>query len=53
MLDFKLTRDWDLELSDTGNISTTDSICQAVKLRLLWFFSEWRLGDDLGFPYFE
>jgi len=53
MLDFKLTKDGDLELSDTVDISPTDSICQAVRVRLLWFFGEWRLGPDIGFPYFE
>lgn len=26
---------------------------QAVRIRLLWFFDEWRLGPAFGFPYFE
>ena len=34
-------------------ILTTESVCQAVRVRLLWFFDEWRLGPDMGFPYFE
>ena len=52
MLDLKLTNDGDLELSG-GDISPTESVCQAVRLRLLWFLEEWRLGPDMGFPYFE
>lgn len=53
MLDFKLTQDGDLALTDKVDISVTESICQAVRVRLLWFLGEWRLGPDLGFPYFE
>ena len=53
MLDLKLTKAGDLELNDTVDISPTDSICQAVRVRLLWFLGEWRLGPELGFPYFE
>ena len=44
VIDFKLSPDWDLELSAVGDISATDSIVQAVRVRLLWFFQEWRLG---------
>lgn len=53
MLDFKLTKSGDLELTESGDILTTESVCQAVRVRLLWFFDEWRLGPDMGFPYFE
>ncbi len=53
MLDFKLTKSGDLELTDGGDILTTESVCQAVRVRLLWFLNEWRLGPDMGFPYFE
>lgn len=53
MLDFKLTKSGDLELTDTGDILPTDSVCQAVRIRLLWFFDEWRLGPEFGLPYFE
>lgn len=53
MLDLKLTKDGDLELSENGDISSTESISQAVRVRLLWLFGEWRLGPDLGFPYFD
>lgn len=53
MIDFKLDAGGDLELSLTGDISPTESIVQAVRIRLLWFFQEWRLGPGLGIPYFE
>lgn len=53
MIDLKLDSTGDLELSAAGDISATDSIIQAVRIRLLWFFEEWRLGPSLGFPYFE
>ena len=53
MIDLKLDANWDLELSAAGDISKTDSIVQAVRIRLLWFFKEWRLGPGHGVPYFE
>ena len=53
MIDLKLDATGDLELSAAGDISATDSIVQAVRIRLLWFFGEWRLMPSLGFPYFE
>ena len=53
MIDLKLDNTGDLELTQRGDILPTDSIAQAVRVRLLWFFEEWRLGPDLGFPYFE
>jgi hypothetical protein len=53
MMDLKCTTNGDLELTDDGDILATESVRQAVKIRLLWFFDEWRLGPELGFPYFE
>lgn len=53
MIDLKLDASGDLELTPTGDVSITDSIVQAVRIRLLWFFEEWRLGPSLGVPYFE
>ena len=50
MIDLKLDATGDLELSAAGDISATDSIVQAVRIRLLWFFGEWRLMPSLGFP---
>ena len=53
MIDLKCTTNGDLELTEDGDILATDSVQQAVKIRLSWFFDEWRLGPELGFPYFE
>lgn len=53
MIDLKLDDSGDLELSAAGDIAATDSIVQAVRIRLLWFADEWRLMPDLGFPYFD
>lgn len=53
MLDFKLTADGDLDINKSGDISITESVCQAVRVRLLWVLGEWRLIPSLGFPYFE
>lgn len=53
MLDLKLSNDGDLALSENGDVTLTESICQTVKIRLLWLFQEWRLMPEMGFPYFE
>ena len=54
MKDLLLTRDGDLYIDPaTGDIRITDSVEQAIKIRLLWFFSEWRLGPQFGIPYRE
>lgn len=53
MIDYKLNASGDLEISAIGDIAPTDSICQAVRIRLLWFFEEWRLSPGYGMPYFE
>lgn len=53
MTDFKLAKDGDLYISPTGDIAITQSVCQAVRIRLLWFLGEWRLIPQIGFPYFQ
>ena len=53
MKDILLTSDGDLVISEQGDISLTDSIRQAVRIRLLWFFNEWRFAPQFGVPYFE
>ena len=53
MTDFKMDSSGDLEINALGDISTTESVSQAVLIRLRWFLREWRLGPSLGFPYFE
>jgi len=52
-LDILLTLDGDLRINETGDIELTDSIRQAIRIRLLWFFSEWRFEPEWGIPYFE
>lgn len=52
-IDFQTTADGDLYLTPSCDIVSTNSICQAVRIHLLWFLGEWRLGPSLGFPYFE
>ena len=53
MRDLLLDESGDLELDATGDIQFTDSIKQAIAVRLKWFAEEWRLGPDLGLPYYN
>ena len=53
MTDIFLTADGDIYISEAGDISLTDSIRQAARIRLLWFLGEWRFWPDTGVPYFE
>lgn len=53
VVDFKITPEGDLEITPIGDIVQTESVAQAVLIRLKWFLAEWRLGPTLGFPYFE
>lgn len=53
MKDILLTADGDLAIGETGDISITDSVRQAIRVRLRWFFQEWRLGPEIGIPYYE
>ena len=53
MKDVLLTHDGDLFINKYGDIEITDSVRQAVRIRLLWFFKEWRFAPDYGVPYFE
>jgi len=53
MLDIMLTKEGDIKVSAIGDISTTESVRQAVLIRLRWIFNEWRLGPEFGFPWFE
>ena len=53
MVDIKLSKNGDLDVSDIGDISLTQSIRQAVAIRLKWIYDEWRLGPELGFGWFE
>lgn len=51
MLDILLDTGGDYKISDTGDIILTQSVPQAIKIRLKWFLGEWRLGPLLGLDY--
>ena len=53
MKDILLTPDGDLFINENGDITLTDSVRQAVRIRLQWFFNEWRFAPQYGVPYFE
>ena len=53
MKDILLTPDGDLLINEQGDIQLTDSVRQAVRIRLQWFFNEWRFAPPFGVPYFE
>lgn len=53
MVDILLDDKGDLMLSEDGDIFTTDSVRQAILVRLRWIYGEWRLGPEQGFPWFE
>ena len=40
-------------MSDSGDISLTESAGQAIGIRLRWIQGEWRLRPDWGFPWLE
>lgn len=53
MKDLLLDNTGDLFISKNGDIEFTDSIKQAVTIRLKWFEGEWKLGPKLGIPYYS
>lgn len=53
MKDILLDSNGDILLNDAGDIQFTDSVQQAISIRLKWFAKEWRLGPDFGIPYYE
>lgn len=53
MNDLRLTDDGDLYITESGDIEFTDSILQAIKIRLKWFLGEWRINTTYGMPYFD
>lgn len=53
MKDLLLTDDEDLYLSASGDVEFTDSVIQAIKIRLKWFEGEWRINPDYGMPYYD
>lgn len=53
MIDIALDNNGDIAVSEIGDISITESICQAIEIRLKWILNEWRLGPELGFDWFD
>lgn len=53
MKDLLLTDDEDLYLSDGADVEFTDSVIQAIKIRLKWFLGEWKMNTDYGMPYYD
>lgn len=53
MNDLRLTDDGDLYITEGGDVEFTDSILQAIKIRLKWFLGEWRINTTYGMPYFD
>lgn len=53
MKDILLDGNGDIVLDASGDICFTDSVKQAIEIRLRWFENEWKLGPDIGIPYFS
>lgn len=53
MKDLLLNRNGDLVVNPATGVSITDSVAQAIIIRLQWFFNEWRFAPQYGVPYFE
>lgn len=53
MVDIRLNGDGDIDVSPLGDIYLTESVRQAVLIRLRWILSEWKFGPEMGFPWFE
>lgn len=53
MKDLFIDKNGDLVVDVTAGVTVTDSVAQAIRIRLLWFFNEWRFAPQYGVPYFE
>lgn len=53
MKDILLDGNGDIKLDAKGDLQFTDSVSQAIAIRLRWFQNEWKLGPALGIPYYE
>lgn len=53
MKDILLDQNGDLYLTSNGDISLTDSVRQAIFIRLRWFLGEWQFNTSFGMPYFS
>ena len=52
-MDILLTKSGDLDITERGDVMLTESVRQAVRIRLLWHKGEWRFAPGLGVPWFE
>lgn len=53
MKDLLIDKNGDLVVNSTTGFTITDSVAQAITIRLKWFFNEWRFAPQNGVPYFE
>ena len=53
MKDLLLDKDGDLVVTQNGDVSLTDSVRQAILIRLRWFLGEWKFNTSFGLPYFS
>lgn len=53
MKDLLLNKNGDLVVNMATGVTPTDSVAQAIAIRLKWFFNEWRFAPQYGVPYFE
>lgn len=51
--DLALDSKGDLYFSDDGDVVITDSLRQAIQIKLRWALGEWVYNEELGIPYFE
>lgn len=52
-MDIKIRKSGDIIVTENGDIELTGSLQQAILIHLRWIYAEWRLGNTLGFPWFE
>ncbi len=52
-MDYLLDENGDISIGENGDVVLTDSVKQAVQIRLRWIFGEWRFHPEYGIPYFE
>ena len=52
-VDILLDSGGDILVNDAADITPQYSIRQDVKIRLQWFFAEWRFAPEYGVPYFD
>lgn len=53
MNDIQMTQGGDIYFNKNFDIQVTDSVAQAVRIRLRWFFAEWRFAPKRGVKYFQ